>query len=158
MGKTFSFLCCIQPGCGVQRTLFSEENSQDMKLTTLLDLVLRLSVSRAVPPLLRILSRHAQRKPGWSHSMNYPSNCNEDHQLLQKLLRTCKCGWPDIQLSQHHKHIAIISNSSSGVWTTPDLFYLLGCWSVHLYLGQLMFLLPVGMYLCAFLGMHIGYS
>jgi hypothetical protein len=114
-------------------------------------------VSRAVlPPLYSFMA--CTEKHGWSHSMNYPSNCNEHHQLLQKLLRACTCGWPDTPLSHHHKHITIISNSSSGVWITPDLFWNIGCWSVHLYIGQLMFLLPVGMYLYTFLRRHIGYS
>ena len=90
-------------------------NSQDIKLTTHCHLVPRLSVSRAVPPLLHVPSRYAQRKPGWSHSMSYTPHFNEDHHLLQKLFRTCTCTWPNTQLSQHHKHIIININSSNGV-------------------------------------------
>jgi hypothetical protein len=87
-------------------------NSQDM--TADRHLVPRLIVRR-VPPLVCVLSRYAQRKPGWSHSVSYTPQFNEDHQLLQKLFRTCTCTWPNTQLSQCHKHFIIISNSSNVV-------------------------------------------
>jgi len=72
-----------------------------MKLTAHPHVVPKLSVSRAVPPLLCILSQHAQRKPGWSHNMNYTPRFIEDHQLLQKLFRACTL-WPDAPQAYCH--------------------------------------------------------
>jgi hypothetical protein len=89
MGKTFYFLWCFQAGCGAQGALFAKVQQSDIKLTAHPHLVLRLIVSRAVPPPLCILSQHAQRKPGWSLNMNYTPRFIEDHQLLQKLFRAC---------------------------------------------------------------------
>jgi len=111
----FLFFDASRQAVGHKGPFFLRYNSQDMKLTAHPHLVLRLSVSRAVPPQLCILSHCAQRKPGWSHSMNYTPHFNEDRQILQKLFRACTHGWPDTQLSRHHKHIIIISNSSSRV-------------------------------------------